>query len=80
MRRHPWPGNVRELRFTLQRALQLCDDGVIMPADLMLGDEPAKTPMAPAPQRQTAQGPVWRPSALPSRMRLKDMMKTSPRL
>jgi transcriptional regulator of acetoin/glycerol metabolism len=59
MRRHRWPGNVRELKFTLQRALQLCEGGVIAPADLMLEDDATDSrvgavPVSLAP-RQTAQ-------------------------
>ncbi len=34
LHRHPWPGNVRELRNSLQRALVVCEDGVIQPGDL----------------------------------------------
>jgi sigma-54 dependent transcriptional regulator, acetoin dehydrogenase operon transcriptional activator AcoR len=59
MCRHRWPGNVRELKFTLQRALQLCDEGIIMPADLMLDDgkfnyRQDAEPVAPT-ERRTAQ-------------------------
>jgi transcriptional regulator of acetoin/glycerol metabolism len=58
MRRYPWPGNVRELKFTLQRALQLCENGVIMAADLMLEDDAnhhiGSAALEPA-TRQTAQ-------------------------
>ena len=59
MRRHRWPGNIRELKFTLQRALQLCEDNVIASADLMLADDAADYSLATMPvterQRPTAQ-------------------------
>jgi transcriptional regulator of acetoin/glycerol metabolism len=36
---YPWPGNIRELSHVLQRAIQLCEDGVIRTADLLLDQE-----------------------------------------
>ena len=36
MRRYTWPGNVRELENLIERALILCDDGVIEPEHLPL--------------------------------------------
>ena len=36
LRRHEWPGNVRELRNVLERALIMCDGGVIDAAHLCL--------------------------------------------
>jgi len=36
MQRYPWPGNVRELRNVIERALILCDAGVIEPEHLPL--------------------------------------------
>ena len=36
MQRYPWPGNVRELRNVIERALILCDTGVIEPEHLPL--------------------------------------------
>ena len=35
--RYPWPGNVRELQNSIERALILCDEGVIEPQHLPLG-------------------------------------------
>jgi DNA-binding NtrC family response regulator len=37
--RHHWPGNVRELENVTQRAIQFCDDTVISPEHLMVGEE-----------------------------------------
>jgi DNA-binding NtrC family response regulator len=37
LRRYPWPGNVRELENVIERALILCDEGVIEPEHLPLG-------------------------------------------
>jgi DNA-binding NtrC family response regulator len=36
--RHNWPGNVRELENVTQRAVQFCDDTVIAPDHLMVGE------------------------------------------
>ena len=41
---HAFPGNVRELKCLVERAVLLCDDGVILPAHLCLS--PAPTAMA----------------------------------
>ena len=35
--RYPWPGNVRELENVIERALILCDAGIIEPEHLPLG-------------------------------------------
>jgi DNA-binding NtrC family response regulator len=37
MRRYSWPGNVRELENVIERALILCDSGIIEPEHLPLG-------------------------------------------
>jgi transcriptional regulator with PAS, ATPase and Fis domain len=36
LRRHEWPGNVRELHNALERAIIVCEDGLIRPQDLCL--------------------------------------------
>jgi sigma-54-dependent transcriptional regulator len=38
---HAFPGNVRELKCLVERAVLLCDDGVILPAHLLLPSAPA---------------------------------------
>jgi transcriptional regulator of acetoin/glycerol metabolism len=53
MRRHRWPGNLREVKFTLQRALQLCDGQLITPADLLIEED------------EVGQGPVAAPTVEP---------------
>ena len=37
LQRYPWPGNVRELENVIERALILCDAGIIEPEHLPLG-------------------------------------------
>jgi DNA-binding NtrC family response regulator len=37
---YDWPGNVRELRNALERAVILCEDGLIAPQHLLLPTEP----------------------------------------
>jgi sigma-54 dependent transcriptional regulator, acetoin dehydrogenase operon transcriptional activator AcoR len=46
---HRWPGNIREMRFVLQRAIKLCEGGVVTAADLLLA------PPVVAPVRVQAQ-------------------------
>ena len=41
--RHEWPGNVRELHNALERAMIVCEDGLIRPQDLCLG--PPRVPV-----------------------------------
>ena len=38
---HPWPGNVRELDNVIQRALILCEEGVIASTDLLIETDTA---------------------------------------
>lgn len=40
---HPFPGNVRELKCLVERAVLLCDDGVILPGHLALPPAPTVT-------------------------------------
>jgi sigma-54 dependent transcriptional regulator, acetoin dehydrogenase operon transcriptional activator AcoR len=57
IRAHRWPGNVRELRHVIQRAVKLCEGGVILEADLLLTHlplAPRKAEPAPQPQPQRA--------------------------
>src|SRR5262249_11677761 len=42
--RHDWPGNVRELRNTLERAVILCEGGLITPEHLAFDVAPRMAP------------------------------------
>lgn len=42
---HTFPGNVRELKCLVERAVLLCDDGVILPAHLSLSVPPTSEPI-----------------------------------
>src|SRR5262249_33718843 len=53
---YPWPGNVRELRNAIERAILLCDGGLITRAHLPVGT--ARTAAPPAP---TAAGTLLAP-------------------
>jgi len=46
---HPWPGNVRELRNVVERALILCEGGLINPEHLPWRAEPARSALLPTP-------------------------------
>jgi len=46
---YAWPGNVRELRNTVERALILCEGGLIYPEHLPWRGETAHSPLAPPP-------------------------------
>jgi DNA-binding NtrC family response regulator len=55
---HAWPGNVRELRNAVERALILCEGGLINPEHLPWHAEAASSaaslpPPLPSPQRST---------------------------
>ena len=50
LRQYAWPGNVRELQHVIERALILCDTGVIEPELLRMGVGPAR------PVPETADG------------------------
>lgn len=39
---HGFPGNVRELKYLVERAVLLCDEGVILPAHLSLSQATAE--------------------------------------
>jgi DNA-binding NtrC family response regulator len=46
---YSWPGNVRELRNVIERAVLLCEGGVITPAHLPLDKMQARVTSAAAP-------------------------------
>lgn len=50
LKTHAWPGNIRELSHVLQRALQLCDNGLIRADDLLLhqAENPGTNATSPA--------------------------------
>jgi two-component system response regulator AtoC len=61
---HPWPGNIRELKNVIDRALVLCRDGAIQPADLRL--EPARDDISARIEAAGAGTPAAQPGALPA--------------
>ncbi len=55
---YDWPGNIRELRHVLHRAAQICDNGLITKADLMLyGDTLLGASFPAAPDMPIPEGP-----------------------
>jgi two-component system, NtrC family, response regulator AtoC len=62
LQNHSWPGNVRELQNVLERAVILCNDNVLEPAHLGMGQKPeiasvASAVAAPAPVKAKASDP-----------------------
>ncbi len=55
---HDWPGNVRELRNVVERALILCEGGLINPEHLPGHAEAATSAPAPTPLPPAALAPV----------------------
>jgi DNA-binding NtrC family response regulator len=38
--KYNWPGNIRELRHTIEKAVILCDSGILMPDDFIISHQP----------------------------------------
>jgi transcriptional regulator of acetoin/glycerol metabolism len=55
MQSHSWPGNVRELKFVVQRAQQVCEDGIILSDDLFLHGDVSQSPVN-APEKTSEPG------------------------
>src|SRR5213083_1784533 len=55
---HAWPGNVRELRNAVERALILCEGGLINPEHLPWHAESARSAPPPLPAGPASQPPV----------------------
>src|SRR5437773_7949145 len=55
---HTWPGNVRELRNAVERALILCEGGLINPEHLPWHAESARSAPPPLPAGPASQPPV----------------------
>ena len=43
MKSHTWPGNVRELENVLQRAMVICNEGMITENDIMIDNSLVST-------------------------------------
>jgi transcriptional regulator with GAF, ATPase, and Fis domain len=54
---YPWPGNVRELRNAIERAIILCEGGLITSEHLPLGVISAHRPEAPSPESPSPSAP-----------------------
>ena len=58
LRKHAWPGNVRELKNVMERAVVMCQGGLIEPGHLLLGEEvgamDTMAPSAPEPAESPA--------------------------
>jgi transcriptional regulator with GAF, ATPase, and Fis domain len=55
---YPWPGNVRELRNALERAVILCEGGLVTSEHLPIGIVSAAPPPRPAPAAATPAAPL----------------------
>ena len=58
---YPWPGNVRELRNAIERAVILCEGGLITSEHLPLGIASAPKPERRAAPRRAAGAPAAHP-------------------
>ncbi len=65
---YPWPGNVRELRNALERAVILCDGGLITSEHLPVGITALRVAQRAAPSVASASAVAASSSAVPSPM------------